>query len=218
MTLCSVLATAACHVALLVGDLATAELYVKMLLDHSARHGLTRWRAFCREYQGVLLIRRGDLLAGLPLLHDTVNKVGAARSAIRLMPFMAEAAEALGLAGQIADGLAALDDAIDHSERAEERWHIAELLRVKGELLLLEGRHGAAATAEDLFRQALDWARWQETLSWELRAATSLARLRRDQGRSTDATALLQPVYDRFTEGFDTTDLKEARLLLDALR
>jgi predicted ATPase len=77
---------------------------------------------------------------------------------------------------------------------------------------------GAAAAAEDHFRQALDWARRQGTLSWELRAATSLARLLHDQGRSADAMALLQPVYDRFTEGFDTTDLKAAKALLDALR
>ena len=72
--------------------------------------------------------------------------------------------------------------------------------------------------AEDHFRQSLDWARRQSALSCELRAATSLARLLRDQGPSADATALLQPVYDRFTEGFDTADLKAAKALLDALR
>jgi predicted ATPase len=90
---------------------------------------------------------------------------------------------------------------------------IAELLRMKGELLPLQGPVGVAA-AEDLFRQALDWARRQGALSWELRAATSLARLLRDQGRSADARGLLQPEYDRFIEGFDTTDLKAARALL----
>jgi hypothetical protein len=76
----------------------------------------------------------------------------------------------------------------------------------------------AAAAAEDQFRQALDWARRQGALSWELRVATSLARLLRDGARSADATALLQPVYDRFTEGFDTADLKAAKALLDALQ
>ena len=72
--------------------------------------------------------------------------------------------------------------------------------------------------AEGHFRQALDWARRQAALSWELRAATSLARLLSDHGRSADATALLQPVYDRFTEGFDTADPKAAKALLDTLR
>jgi predicted ATPase len=71
--------------------------------------------------------------------------------------------------------------------------------------------------AEDCFRQALDSARRHGALSWELRAATSLARLWRDQNRRAEALTLLQPVYDRFTEGFDTADLIEARLLLDGL-
>ena len=78
--------------------------------------------------------------------------------------------------------------------------------------------HGSAApaTAEDLYRQALDWARRQGALSLELRAATSLARLLRGQGRSADVTALLQPIHERFTEGLDTADLKAAKALLDS--
>ena len=110
-----------------------------------------------------------------------------------------------------------IEEANARSERTEECWPIAELLRVKGELLLLQGAPGAAVVAEDHFRQALDWARRQSALSWELPAAASLARLR-DQGRSANAVALLQPVYDRFTEGFDTADLKAAKALLDALQ
>ena len=126
-------------------------------------------------------------------------------------------AEALGRAGQIAAGLAAIEEAIVRSERSEERWAIAEMLRIKGEFFLLQSAPGAAAAAEGHFRQALDWARRQGALSWELRAATSLARLLSDQGRSADATALLQPVYGRFTEGFATADLKAAKGLLDEL-
>jgi predicted ATPase len=127
-------------------------------------------------------------------------------------------AGASGRAGQIADGLVMIEEANARSERTEECWQMAELLRIKGELLLMQGAPGAAAMAEDHFRQALDWARRQGALSWELRAATSLARLLRDQGRSVDALALLQPVYDRFTEGFETTDLNTANALLDALQ
>jgi predicted ATPase len=130
----------------------------------------------------------------------------------------AAAGEALGRTGQIGDGLVLVEEAIDHAERTEERWVFAELLRVKGELLLLQGGSSAAATAEDHFRQALDWMRRQGALSWELRAATSLARLLRDHSRAADALALLQPIYDRFTEGFDTADLKAAKALLDALQ
>jgi predicted ATPase len=124
-------------------------------------------------------------------------------------------AEALGRAGQITDGLAAIGEAIVRSERSEERWVIAELLRIKGELFLLQGAPGTAAAAEDHYQQALGWARRQGALSWELRAATSLARLLRDQNRSAEAIALLAPIYNRFTEGFETADLKAAKALID---
>jgi predicted ATPase len=81
----------------------------------------------------------------------------------------------------------------------------------------LQGEQGAAAAAEDHFRHAFDCARRQGALSWELRAATSLAQLLRDQSRAADALALLQPIYDRFTEGFETADLKAAKALIDSL-
>jgi predicted ATPase len=127
-------------------------------------------------------------------------------------------ADALGKAGQIADALDAIDDAIARAERTEELWQIAELLRVKGELVLIQDATPQAAAAKDYFQRAIDWAHRQVALSWELRAVTSLGRLRRDQGRSAEALALLQPVYDRFTEGFETADLKLAKALRDALQ
>ena len=216
ISLCYALFLGACPIALSVGDLVAAEHYVSMLLDNSTRFALTFWAARGRSYQGALVIKRGDVDTGLPLLRAGFDELGEARSAVfglieLLMP------EALGRAGQIAEGLAAIEEAINHSENTEERWMIAEMLRIKGELLLLQGGPTAAAAAEDHFRQALDWAARQGALSWELRAAMSLAGLLRDQGRSADALALLQPVYDRFTEGFDTADLKTAKLLLDEL-
>jgi predicted ATPase len=91
------------------------------------------------------------------------------------------------------------------------------LLRLKGELSLLHGTIAAVETAKDHFRRALDEAHRQGALSWELRAATSLARLLRDQGRPAGATACLQPIFDRFTEGFGTADLIAAKQLLDDL-
>jgi predicted ATPase len=186
-----------------------------MLLDHSTRHALARWRAFGRSYQGVLLIQRGDLSTGLRLLRAGFDEPGAAGSVPRFFAF--HMAEAMGRAGQIADGLVAIEQAIANAERTEERWVIAELLRIKGELVLLQGAPGAAVAAEGHFRQALDWAHRLGALSWELRAATSLARLLRDRGYSADAAALLRPVFGRFTEGLDTADLKAAKALLDAL-
>jgi predicted ATPase len=214
LSLCYALAHA-CRIALLAGDLAAAESYLRMLVDQSARHSSPFWADLGRSNRGMLLIKCGDLDAGLELLRAGDFGLGEARVAWRTMTFCTVTAEALGRAGQIGDGLIMVEAAIDHSE---ERWAFAELLRLKGELLLLRGGSSAAATAEDHFRQALDWARRQGALSWELRAATSLAQLLRDQGRPADAMALLQPVYDRFTEGLDTVDVKTAKAHLDSIR
>ena len=103
------------------------------------------------------------------------------------------------------------------SKLAEGGWLAPELLRLKGELLLLRGEPADAEASEALFRQALDAAHQQGALSWELRAATSMARLWRDQDRRHQAFDLLGPVYGWFTEGFDTLDLKEAEALLREL-
>jgi predicted ATPase len=163
----------------------------------------------------MLAIQRGDLGTGLRLLRAGFDEPGGGGVVSRFFALLM--AEALGRTGQIADGLAAIEEAIVRSERSEERWATAEMLRIKGELFLLEGAPNAAAAAEDYFRQALDWAGRQGALSWELRAATSLTRLLRDQARSDESRELLAPVYDRFTEGFDTADLKAAKALLDEL-
>jgi predicted ATPase len=209
------LALAACPIALAVGDLAAADHYVEMLLDHSTRHALARWRAVGSAHRAMLVIQRGDLSSGLRMLRAAFADPAGTGSVPRLFAF--PMAEALGHAGQADDGLAAIEQAIIHSERGEERRAAAEMLRIKGELLLAQGAFGAAASAECYFRQALELASRQGALSWELRAATNLARLLRDQGHRAEAKALLQPVYDRFTEGFDTADLKAARALMDGL-
>jgi hypothetical protein len=213
-SLCYALAHAACPIALWTGDLTAAESYVGTLLDHSTRHALAVWHAFGLCLQRVLAVRRGDVASGLRLLRAGFDDLGKANTAFRFSHFLSETAEALGRAGNIADALAA----IERCERTDEHWVMSELLRIKGELILLQGAEGAAATAEDHFRQALDWACRQGALSWELPAATSLARLLRDLDRPADAMALPQPVYDRFTEGFDTVDLQAAKALIDALQ
>jgi predicted ATPase len=110
--------------------------------------------------------------------------------------------------------LALLDDALQIVERTGERWFAAELNRYKGQLLL---RQGQSEAAEELYRKALSIAEEQEAKLWELRAAASLAGLRRDQGRHTEARDVLAPVYAWFTEGFGTPDLREAKALLEAL-
>jgi predicted ATPase len=208
-----------CPVALWNGDLAAAGHYADMLLDHAKRHDLVHWQLYGLGYQGAVAIRRGDVATGLRLLRWCFKELGETGiTAPRFMRFAAvDMAEGLGKAGEIADGLAVIEDAIARAERTEELWQFPELLRVKGELLLLPCAFRDAAAAEDYFRQALDWALRQGALSWELRTAASLARLLRDQRCSAEALALLEPVYDRFTEGFATADLKAAKALLDDL-
>jgi predicted ATPase len=211
---------AACPVVLWNGDLEAAGHYADMLLDHAKRHALVHWQLYGWGYQGAVAIRRGDIATGLRLLRSCFKELGETGiTAPRFMRFAAvDMAEGLGKAREIADGLTVIQDAIARAERTEELWQFPELLRAQGELLLLPGALRDAAAAEDYFRQALDWARRQGALSWELRTAASLARLLRDQRCSAEALALLQPVYDRFTEGFETADLKTAKALLDALQ
>jgi tetratricopeptide (TPR) repeat protein len=213
-TLCYALSHGGCLLALWVGNLAAAERYAEMLLDHSRRHGFTPWNDFASRLKGVVLVKTGDLDGGSPLLRAGLHEINDANAGLWFLTGLSQMAEALGHVGRFADGLATVERGIDRSQRG---WLAPELLRIKGELLLLQGTTGSAEGVEDVFRQALDEARQQETLSWELRAATSLARLLRNRGRPADAIACLQPVYDRFTEGFDTADLITAKQLLDEL-
>jgi predicted ATPase len=127
-------------------------------------------------------------------------------------------ARAYGQEGQGDKGQQVLDEALAHVHRTGERCYEAELYRLKGELLLQGGkRHHTLADVEESFRQAVAVARRQQAKSLELRAALSLARLWQQQGQRTAAYELLAPVYDWFTEGFDTADLQEAKTLLEEL-
>jgi predicted ATPase/DNA-binding winged helix-turn-helix (wHTH) protein len=206
----------ACPLALLVGDLTLAERYVRALIDLSARHAVELWTLGGRCFEGVLLIKRGNLGSGLELLRTAFARVPQGAFTLFYTPVLAEIADALGSDGKAAEGLSIIDEALARSDCNEERWCVAELLRIKGELILRRGAPHAAAGAEEHFLQSLDWARRQGALSWELRTSTSLARLRQDQGRIAEARSLLQPVYDCFSEGFETADLKTAKAFLDS--
>jgi predicted ATPase/TolB-like protein/cytochrome c-type biogenesis protein CcmH/NrfG len=215
LSLCNALSDAACPVALWIGDLETAEHWIAMLLDHSAKHALGAWNALGRVFEAVLSIRRGDVAAGLPLLRTALDGLRETGFLHRYLGSLSAFAEAMVRAGHTAEGLAAIEKALARSERTEARWCVAELLRVKGELLLLEGAQNSADAAQEHFLKAVDWARHQGALSWELRAATSLSQLWHDRGRTGEALELLAPIYDRFTEGFETADLRAAKVLID---
>ncbi|HKN30931.1 MAG TPA: hypothetical protein VJY34_24895 [Roseiarcus sp.] len=130
--------------------------------------------------------------------------------------FLSYLARAKAEIGQFDDAGTSIGEATTAMETTHERWYEAEVSRIAGEIAF-RSRERDAAKAEACFERALQIARAQHARSWELRAATSLARLWRDQGRRSEARDLLAPVDGWFTEGFDTLDLKEAKALLEEL-
>jgi predicted ATPase len=193
---------------------------VRLAFDLATRHALEVWKDLAQCFEGAVLIKRGDHGAGSQLLQSALERLPFPEPTFNhhMSLLLAELAAGLGGAGQIAEGLGVVDAALARAEQTEAGWCLAELLRTKGELLLLERAPSAVATAEACFQQALDVARRQGALSWELRSATSLARLWRGQRRVNEARKLLAPVYHRFTEGFETADLMAAKALLASLR
>jgi predicted ATPase/DNA-binding winged helix-turn-helix (wHTH) protein len=218
LSLCNALAQAACPVAFLVGDLSVAEWYTTMLIDRAERHALEVWRIYGKCFRGQLLIGRGDLEGGLRLLEPAVDDLRRAGFAQYLTPFLVALADAFARSGRIPRGLDAIEEAFGRSQQNQERWCFAEILRVKGDLILRTGGPQSAEKAEDHFLQSIDSARQQQTPSWELRTAMSLAELWRGCGKLTAAEQLLSSVYKKFSEGFETNDLKRARALIGQLR
>ena len=218
LSLCNALANSACPVALLAGDLSAGERFTAMLSSHTERHALEIWHVYAEFFKGELLVKRGDLNNGLRLIEASIGKLREAKFGQYLTAFLAVLAESFARAGRFDDARTAIEESLLQCERTDERWCISELLRISGEIAL----HDTAATdatvvAEQRLREALNWARRQQALSWELRSATSLARLQRNQGFTAEARSLLAAVYSRFTEGFGTADLRAARQLLDEL-
>jgi predicted ATPase/DNA-binding winged helix-turn-helix (wHTH) protein len=216
LTFCSVLGQGACPVTYLAGDLDAAEHHCAALLEHTERHPIRLWNIWAHCFHGMLLVRRGHLGAGLEALRTALDQAGEARLLPRFLLPLGELAACLGETGEAARGLATIDEALARSQAREEGWYLAELQRIKGELLR-KSDSAATAAAETCFTQALEIARQQGALFWELRSALSLARLKQDQSRRADARKILQPVVAKFTEGFASADLRDAGTLLDKL-
>jgi predicted ATPase/DNA-binding winged helix-turn-helix (wHTH) protein len=201
-------------VLLWVGDLTTAEQSTANLVEHSKKHSLYNFNAYGLGFEGELFAARGNPGVGVRRLRACLEGMREARHRLYYSVFLGGLAKQVAVAGNVGESLAVISEALKHAEQNDESWYMPELLRIKGDLLLLRSEP-SATDAEDCFLRSLDWARRQGALSWELRAATSFARLLRDQNRSAEAIALLTPVYDRFTEGFETDDLKAAKSLID---
>jgi predicted ATPase len=184
------------------------------LVALATEQGFPAWRALGTIFRAWADVKNGDVAEGISLLRSGLSPYRATGAEVWMPHSIALLARAYEIAGQIEEALIQLDDALRILERTGVRYLAAELYRHKGQLLL---RQGHTEAAEEFYRKALSIAREQEAKLWELRAAASLARLRRDQGRAVEGCDLLAPVYGWFTEGFDTADLKEAKALLDEL-
>ena len=210
---CLALALASCSIAFSTGDLGAAAGYTALLVDLSTRHGLLHWTHYSVRYRKIIALRSANVGASPRPTDGGTKEIDQSDANLRPFTALTPYVEALAGAGCRDEGLAVLDGSAAHS--SESGCYEPELLRLRGELLLLGGAD--AELSEDLFRRALDLARQHGALSWELRAATSLARLLKTQGHASDAVACLEPVYRRFTEGFGTSDLIAARRLLGDL-
>jgi predicted ATPase len=184
------------------------------LVAFAIDQGFPFYRATGAIFQGWVKAKNADVTEGLSLLRAGSSAYCATGAAAWMPLYIALLAGACEIAGQIEEAAARLDQALQFAERTGERWFAAELDRQRGRLAL---RQGHPEAAEELYRRALGIAREQEGKMWELRAAASLARLWHDRGCRAAARDLLAPVYDWFTEGFATPDLKEAKALLDEL-
>jgi class 3 adenylate cyclase/predicted ATPase len=198
----------------LVGDNSALSERADQLVAVATEQGFPHWRGEGTIFRGWVEVKNGDVTEGISLLRNG-SAIYRATGAEMFMPhYLGLLARACETARQVEEAVTLLDEALQIVERTGERWFVAELYRHKGQLLL---RQGHPEAAEELHRKALSIAEEQGAKLWELRAAASLARLCRDQGRHREARGLLAPVYGWFTEGFDTPDLKEAKALLDTL-
>jgi class 3 adenylate cyclase/predicted ATPase len=196
------------------GDNAALGERAGQLIAVATEQSFPEWRGYGVIYRGWAKVKNGDVAEGISLLRNGSTALHAATREMGSPDFMAFRSKACEIAGQTEKAVTLLDDALEIVGRLGGHYFAAELNRHKGELLL---RQGQAEAAEDLYRKALSIAREQEAKLWELRAAMSLARLRRDQSRHAEARDLLAQVYGWFTEGFGMPDLKGARALLGEL-
>jgi DNA-binding winged helix-turn-helix (wHTH) protein/predicted ATPase len=197
-----------------------ARSYAEELVSLACKEGLAQWIAFGKIVYGWSLAKTGELAKGLAALREGLAACEASNTAISRPHFLSMLAEAQVDAGEISDALATLGHALKVSQAASDRYYESELYRFKGELLLQGWRTRprakkqiAAETlseAEGCFNHAIEIAQSQQSKWFELRAALSLCRLRHEQGKLANCLDLLSPVYDWFTEGFDTPDLVAA--------
>jgi predicted ATPase len=216
LSVCESLRLAVYFVALMTGDLVVAEQALAMLIELATNRNTSVYKILGRCLEGELLIKRGEFKRGSVLLRSALDTCDQTGWTMCFPEFLGVLAEGLAGLRRITEALATVDRALAWADRGGECWCVAELERIKGEILLQEARDQSISAAESCFLRALELAHEQGALFWELRAALSLSRLWVMQDRQDDARQILAPVYGRFTEGFKTADLCSARAMLDS--
>jgi class 3 adenylate cyclase/predicted ATPase len=205
----------ACRYNSVLGETEALHRVAEELAAVAAEHEFPFYRAAATIYRGWVLAGSHDVARGIEVLRGGLAAfVDLGATALR--PYVcARIAILSAAAGSARYGLDLLDEALEQVDHSGQRWCEAELYRSKGELL---SRFSDTTNAESCLQRSLVTARRQHTKLWELRAACSLGRLWRNQGKRNEARTLLMPIYGWFTEGFDAPDLKETKALLDELR
>ena len=201
---------------ILRGDYAAATAQVDELVTLADEKGPLFWKAPGMMNRGCVLTLTGNASDAVQMMTSGITAFRSTGATLWMPWYLAELARAHAQLGQFDDAWRCIGEAMTAVETTKERWCEAEVHRIAGEIALMSPERNAAK-AEAYFERALAIAREQKAKSWELRAAMSMARLWRDQGKRQQARDLLAPVYGWFTEGFDTLDLKEAKALLDEL-
>jgi predicted ATPase len=200
----------------MTGDFAAAGDAVDTINDLASRLDATYWKILGACWKGKLLIARGEFTSGCAVLRESLDICERSGWRTSSALFLGDFACGLAGLGRFDEAVVAVERALVQAESSREHWCQAELFRIKGDILRQQGADNEAL-AEDCFWSASQLARAQGALFWELRIALSLARLRLVQGRRDEAWEILSPVYDKFTEGFQTADLRAARSVLDTL-
>ena len=218
VTLCRVLFYGMGRIAPMTGDFVAAEAAVSRIIEAAANAAVPFWTLAGQFLRGKLLVERHEFSEGLAVLRDAFAISDRSGWRLSQPEFMGSLALALAGLERFDEARDVVSQAIESADAGDagQQWYAPELLRIKGEVQLRSGMDEAIHAAA-CFAQAADLAREQGALFWELRTAVSAARLRIRQKDPIGAVQVLQPVYDRFTEGFDFADLKAARTLLDSL-
>ncbi len=218
LSICRVLNFGICRIATMTGDFAAAEQAITRSIEVATTLNAPFWQTVGRFLEGKLMVERRDFVQGAEALRDAFESCRRTGWRVSYPEFRGALAAALAGLGQLEEALDVVNDAAASAvERTGSVWYLPELLRIKGEVLNRQAGDRFAPAGEDCFKQAAEMAREHGALFWELRVALSLARMRLTQDRRDEARQTLSSVYGRFTEGFETIDMREAKALLDAL-